>query len=142
MGRRRIAQYKGRPLSETAIDKSELRRYDRIVAKNIHHIFYKYKRLMASKLLSSINISVRKFSSKRRQGLLKDLTAADILLKNNNLNDLVDMDEARVFMRPIRSSSQYWEKRKGDINAMIRQNGPPSFFLTFSPSEVISEIKK
>jgi hypothetical protein len=54
--------------------------------------------------------------------------------------DLLDTylatDSVQRFMRTIRSSPEYWNKRKKELYAMVRQLGSPTFFMTYSPAEV------
>jgi hypothetical protein len=40
------------------------------------------------------------------------------------------------FLKSIPNSVQYWQQRKQDMFAMIRQLGEPIMFLTLSPSEL------
>ena len=116
-------------LSYAAICKSEIRRYDRRCAINITKIFYSYKKLVASKLVQAINTSL----TKSNQTLA--LTAREALSKER-MDDFFTTNEARLFLRTIRSSPQFWEWKKSEINAMIRQLGCPTFFITFSPAEI------
>ena len=43
--------------------------------------------------------------------------------------------EGYKFLENVRGSPPYWEKRKKEAFAMIRQLGPPHLFLTLSASE-------
>ena len=63
------------------------------------------------------------------------LTAREALSKER-MDDFFTTNEARLFLRTIRSSPQFWEWKKSEINAMIRQLGCPTFFITFSPAEI------
>jgi hypothetical protein len=112
-----------------AICKSEFRRYDRRCANNINKIFYSYKKLVARKLINSINTCMKK--TKRTDGL-----TAGMVLNADLMNEFLATGEAKLFLRTIRSSPSFWEWKKMEINAMIRQLGCPSFFMTFSPAEI------
>jgi len=116
-------------LSYAACCKSEIRRYDRRCALNITKIFYSYKKLVASKLIQAINTSLTKTNQ------TMGLTAREALC-DEKMNDFFASNEARLFLRTIRSSPQFWEWKKSEINAMIRQLGCPTFFITFSPAEI------
>jgi hypothetical protein len=41
------------------------------------------------------------------------------------------------FLKSIPNSVQYWQERKQDVFAMIRQLGKPTMFLTLSVPEVL-----
>ena len=116
-------------LSYAAICKSEFRRYDRRCATNITKLFYSYKKLVACKLIDSINTSLQKTNK------TTTLTAQQALCQER-MEKFFSTNEARLFLRTIRSSPQFWEWKKSEINAMIRQLGCPTFFITFSPAEV------
>ncbi|CAF0850160.1 unnamed protein product [Brachionus calyciflorus] len=57
-------------------------------------------------------------------------------LDNNFIKDLVTRNEATMFLRTIRSSPQYWEWKKMELNATIRQLGCPTFFITFKNRDI------
>ena len=110
--------------------KSFFRRYDRRCAENIHYIFYMYKKLMAQKLISAINISLQRYNSDNSH-----ITVNDVLNNTEELKKLWAKQDLKRFLGTIRSTPVYWEKKKKDIFAMVRQLGTPTFFITFSPSE-------
>lgn len=109
--------------------KSEFRRYDRRCAENIQKIFYSYRKLVTKKLNASIDVSM----SKTREAF--ELTVEKALDKEN-INSLIARNEANLFLRTIRSSPQYWEWKKMELNSMITQLGCPTFFITLSPAEI------
>ena len=110
--------------------KSFFRRYDRRCAKNIHYIFYMYKKMMSQKLVSAINMSLQRYNNANIH-----ITVNDVLSKSDELQKLWAKEDLKRFLGTIRSSPVYWEKKKKDIFAMVRQLGTPTFFITFSPSE-------
>lgn len=109
--------------------KSFLRSYDRRCAINIPYIFYMYRQLMTQKLTSAINISLRKSSVRGH------LTAREALDQGNLVNQLTDNDYTR-FMSSIRSAPEFWEAKKKQLFAMLRQLDNPTFFITLSPAEI------
>jgi hypothetical protein len=113
----------------TAVCKSYLRRHDRRCAEDLTYIFYMYKKLMNHKLCSAINMSLKS----TRAG---DLTVKDVLENNPKLADYLRTDDAKKFLRTIRSSPEYWVAKKKDLFAMLRQLGCPTFFITLSPDEI------
>lgn len=109
--------------------KSFLRSFDRRCSTNIPYIFYMYRQLMTKKLTSAINISLRK-SSVRTQ-----ITAKDALDQASLVTQLTDNDYTR-FMSSIRSAPEFWESKKKQLFAMVRQLDNPTFFITLSPAEI------
>ena len=46
------------------------------------------------------------------------------------------IDRNLSFLKSIPNSVQYWQQRKQDVFAMIRQLGKPTMFLTLSANEL------
>lgn len=109
--------------------KSFLRSFDRRCATNIPYIFYMYRQLMTQKLTSAINISLRKSTVRA------PITARQALDQGNLVSRLTDNDYTR-FMNSIRSAPEFWETKKKQLFAMLRQLDNPTFFITFSPAEI------
>ena len=89
-----------------------------------------YKKLMSEKLISAINYCLKKFKVK------KNLTVNDVLTNSTTMQQLIHTNDMKQFLRNIRSSPVYWESKKKELFAMIRQLGCPTFFITLSPAEV------
>lgn len=113
----------------SSIVKWEIRNVDRRSSTNMEKIFYMYKRLTALMLLKSINICLQKANY-----IDLGLTVSDAL-DNNLMNDVMLSMEAQLMLRTIRSTPQYWTWKNMELNAMIRQLGQPTFFMTLSPAE-------
>ena len=109
--------------------KSEFRRYDRRCARNLTKLFYSYKKLMAKRLVAAISISMTKTKSYER------LTKEDVT-KKDKIKKMLKNEDADLIFRSIRSTPHFWKWKLMELNAMIRQLGCPTFFITFSPSEV------
>ncbi|CAF0967783.1 unnamed protein product [Brachionus calyciflorus] len=120
-------RYNGEKFTYGARCKSEFRHFDRRCAQNFTKIFFSYKKLVSKKLSNAIDICLRKSN--------KDMTAREALDKNY-INDLVLKNEANLLLRTVRSSPQYWQWKKMEVNAAIRQLGCPTFFITLSPAEI------
>lgn len=52
-----------------------------------------------------------------------------------NISDMIRVDDGFRMLKNIRSSPAYWEDKKKNLLAMIRQLGVPTFFLTLSANE-------
>ena len=111
------------------IYKSEFRRYDRRCAKNLTKLFFSYKKLMAKRLVAAISISMNKTK------LVDRLTKEDVTNKDK-INKMLKSEDADLIFRAVRSTPHFWKWKLMELNAMIRQLGCPTFFITFSPSEV------
>ena len=48
---------------------------------------------------------------------------------------MIENDEGFKVLKKVRSSPAYWDQKKKELMAMIRQLGPPTFFLTLSAAE-------
>jgi len=122
-------------LSYQMICKSEFRRYDTRCAENIEKIFYSYKWLTTVKLRQAINTALKRKQLFMEDGKEKNITAGMVKDKEQ-MKALYEDNQAMTFMRAVRSTPQFWEWKKFELNAMIRQLGTPSWFITFSPSEI------
>ena len=91
-------------------------------------ILYMAKKTIELSVASSINTFLRKTKKTEK------LTREDAL-NPEKIYDLVRLNEGYKFLENVRGSPPYWEKRKKEAFAMIRQLGPPHMFLTLSFSE-------
>ncbi len=110
------------------ICKSEQRRFDNRCSSNTNKIFYSYKKLVAKKLIDSVSISLKKTIN------TTNLTAGQAL-DTEIIEKFLLTTEGQLMLRTIRSSPQFWQWKKMELYAMIRQLGCPSLFMTFSPAE-------
>lgn len=106
------------------IANSEIRRYDRRGATN-DHILYVWAKLQREKILSSINVMFRLKAG--------SLTASNAL-NSKNIEELIT--ENLAYLKHIPNGPIYWQNQKKKVNAMIRQFGKPTFFLTMSAAEI------
>ena len=76
---------------------------------------------------------------------------AGYLLNEENIKQIMRLDEGYYIFRSIRNSPPYFEKRKKDVFAMIRQLQLPTWFMSLSsadtkwiyrPSEITEEITR
>src|SRR5277367_6234481 len=88
-----------------------------------------YKRMELNKLVNAVNICLRKMKSKGSN------YTAGMLLDPDQVEGIVKCDEGFRFLKCLRSSAAYWQSRRKELIAMIRQLGFPSIFFTFSAAE-------
>ena len=110
--------------------KSYVRRHDRRFATNTQWLFYAYRKLMEQKLNNAIVLALKKNVK------TANVTAATLLNDTEAVNKFMQSDDANRFLKTIRAAPQFWEEKKRDAFAMIRQLGDPTFFITTSPSEI------
>ena len=91
----------------------------------------KYKLVETASLNSAINICVRNTKSTDGQAI----TVSDIL-NNDNLERMVEDDEAFKFLKTVRSSPAFWQQKQRELMSMIIQLGCTMFFLTLSAAEI------
>ena len=114
------------PISYFDRAKSEILRYDRRCCTP-QKLLYMARKLIEQKLHEGINIAVRLSKSLK-------LTASDID-SPNILQSLFSSNSAYSFLQKIRISPAFWELKKKELLAMIRQLGKPTLFLTLSGAE-------
>ena len=111
------------------ICKSEIRRNDRRVCKQVDNLFFKLKKMQMKLLFDQTHIILRKYNSKNNN----NLKAKD--LKGEKLNELVSHNDGYKVLKKVRGTPPYFEAMQKDIFAMIRQLGPATLFLSFSAAE-------
>ena len=111
------------------ICKSEIRRSDRRVCKQVDNLFFKLKKMQMKLLFDQTHIILRKYNSKNNN----NLKAKD--LKGEKLNEIVSHNDGYKVLKKVRGTPPYFEAMQKDIFAMIRQLGPATLFLSFSAAE-------
>ena len=78
----------------------------------------------------SISIALRKVHGQR-------LTASEVRgINSDTIKNLIFSDQAYTFMKNIPGSPSYWKKFMHDVIAMIKQLGPPTWWMTFSCADL------
>lgn len=114
-------------VSYTDRAKSECRRADRRSCIP-SRVLFMAKQKVEKQCLANINVYMRK--TKKSSNI-----NAGNLVKQNFVNNLIRIDSGYQFIKEIRSSPAYWERKKKELLAMIRQLGKPTLFLTLSVTE-------
>ena len=107
--------------------KNEFRNKDRRCAMHIEKLFFSFMKKLQLQIISALTIAMKteNINTMSRETAITEKSLQDKLFKH----------KAYSVFRTIRNSPKYWEDKKKNINAMIRQIGPPTFFITFSPAE-------
>ena len=111
------------------ICKSELRSHDRRVAMSVPNIFFKMKKLQIKYVADTVTLAMRRCKTKGKKYTVENV------LDQQQVNDLVRLDEGYYIFRSLRNSPPYFEKRKKDLFAMIRQLGLPTWFVSLSAAD-------
>ena len=121
------------PLTTLKYFQCRLMSVDRRWSSNLPYLFWATN-VVEKKLLSdNISIAMKMRSSKtsRRQ------TALNVGTIKSDLSINPDFPENYYgFMKNIRGSPAYWNSAKLDLNAMIKELGPPTWFLTLSANDM------
>ena len=115
-------------LNKREIFKYEMRSTDKRIATNIPNIFWKTK----YKQINQINQQVS-FALRRNQSKGKTITAKTLLNKEER-QQLVKFNDGYKIFKNIHSSPPYFEQKRKDLMAMIRQIGIPTLDLFISLS--------
>ena len=117
-------------LSPTKYFNARLLNYTGRFAANPEYLFFAQYITEQNKVQDSINIALKKVSG-------QPLTANQVRnLDNGTKQHLIFSDQAYYFMKNIPGSPAYWKNFLFDVVAMIKQLGPPAWWITFSCADL------
>ena len=116
-------------LTKREIFKYEMRSVDRRVSTNIPNIFWKTKHKQINQIHQQVSFALR-----RNQTKGKKITAKTLLNKDTR-EKIVKYDDGYRIFKNIRSSPPYFEHKRKDLMAMIRQLGIPTLFISLSAAD-------
>ena len=124
-------------LSPTKYFNARLLNYTGRFAANAEYLFFAQYITEQKKVQDSINIALKKVSG-------QPLTASQVRnLDSGTMQHLIFSDQAYYFMKNITGSPAYWKNFLFDVVAMIKQLGPPAWWITFSCADLCwNEIYK
>jgi hypothetical protein len=95
------------------------------------HIFYMAMKILRLRIIEGFYVSFRCVGETEHitKRMIEDKEYLDPCIEKNF-----------CFLKSMPNSVQYWQQRKQDVFAMIRQLGKPTMFLTLSASEVLWSI--
>ncbi|KAG5678799.1 hypothetical protein PVAND_008434 [Polypedilum vanderplanki] len=114
-------------LSFTDHVNSELRRYDRRACRP-DHVLFLYKKGQIEQMTKQVNIAIRKSAN------TMNITAGQVLNKQF-LENAIRNDSAYKFLSSIVGTPPYFEAKKKNVMATVRQTGGFTFFITNSAAE-------
>ena len=106
-----------------------MRSVDRRVSTNIPNIFWKTKHKQINQIHQQVSFALRRNQSKG-----KKITAKTLLNKDTR-EKIVKYDDGYRIFKNIRSSPPYFEHKRKDLMAMIRQLGIPTLFISLSAAD-------
>lgn len=98
-------------------------------ALHIPNPFFKAIKTLIHQVLSTMWVRIRKGQLKGRKLFAKDVKT------KLNLEEILKSNIDYIDFKRIRISPDYCQQLKKNVFAMIRQLGPPTFFLTFTSAE-------
>lgn len=110
------------------IDRWELQHKDHDFATHISNIFFKAIQTIIQQVSNCAWVCIRKGELKGKKLCAKDVKGMSNL--NKFLQSPVGYHSLKIYVFP-----DYVENMKKDIFAMIRQLGPPTFFVTFTSTD-------
>ena len=118
------------PLPPFRYFNQRLLNYTQKFANDSDYIFFAHSVLLRKRLMSQINIAMQMVPS-------NSLTAG-MLGKNfkETVKNFIASDKAFSFMNAIKGSPQFWKRFLLEVMAMVKQLGPPTFFLTLSCADL------
>ena len=116
-------------LSYQKIAKWEVLHKEHDFAYHTTNLFYKAVRIILKQVFNSISVRIRKGQLKGRNLMAKDVR------KKPNLDRILKSDIGYRDLKAIRTSPDYLENIRKKLYAMIRQVGPPTFFISLSSAE-------
>lgn len=108
------------------IASSEIRRKDRRAVRP-DHLLYVAMKILRLRVRDSLTVAFKFVSADIK------ITKEQIMNKAY-LNNCIEKNLA--FLKSVPNSAFYWQMRKRDLFAMLRQLGKPTIFLTFSANEI------
>lgn len=114
-------------LSEADYRTSRLLNVDGRFRRNQQYLFHLLYDSDIKNLSSSISHMLRQSKS--------DVTTVDEMLSKIDSGDRQLESNLHTLFSGIRGTKQYWHSRQGEVNSMIREYGPPTWFVTLSCAE-------
>jgi Helitron helicase-like domain at N-terminus len=129
-----VPQYKNeqtqKPISKATIVRWMFRNNDNRAARSPTFLFYCFRRLQILQILRSAHVKLRQPLTYNQKLTAKDVKTPD------QQNALSHSPVAFRDFQGIRTSPGFWDCKKNQVFSMIRQLGPPTFFLTLSAADM------
>ena len=117
-------------LTPTKYFNQRLLNYKQRFASDPDYIFFALSVLQQLSLNSSINIAMKKVTSR---GITAGLLSSNY---NEIIKSFITQDRGFSFMSSVKGTPAYWKTFLFDVLAMIRQLGLPTYFMTLSCADL------
>ena len=118
------------PLTPPKYFNARLLNYTGRFAQNTEYLFFAQYVTEQKKVQDSISIALRKVHG-------HVLTASEVRnINSSSFQNLLFADQAYVFMKNIPGMPSYWKRFMYEVIAMIKQLGPPSWWMTLSCADL------
>ncbi|XP_056598318.1 uncharacterized protein LOC130416992 [Triplophysa dalaica] len=101
-------------------------------AQNLDYIFYGQYLSELNQVISNVSIALRKGYHTDN----KTKITPEKLTNKESLQKILNFDQGYKFLKPIRGSPSFWSSCQRDLFAILRQQGLPSFFASFSSADL------
>ncbi|XP_066912801.1 uncharacterized protein [Clytia hemisphaerica] len=117
-------------LSPSKYFNQRLLNYTQKFASDPDYIFFANSVIQQVSLTSQINVAMRKVAASNLN--------AGMLSQNfkETVKQFIANDKAFAFMSTVKGTPAYWKKFQQEVLAMVKQLGPPTFFLTLSCADL------
>ncbi|KAE8291439.1 ATP-dependent DNA helicase PIF1 [Larimichthys crocea] len=132
-GQNTLDEVRGKKLSPSKYFNARLFCVDTRFASDQSYLFFAQFVTESHMATNSMSIQMRKGKPITSDGRK---ISSKMLQDKQEVEKLITNKDATRFMQPLRGTPAYWEKTLKDLNAMVRQLGKPTFFLTFSAAEM------
>ena len=112
------------PLTSSEYVKSRLKNKDSRYRKKAEYVFY----LHDQKVKRELKAGITNLMNNTRH---KDKSVKQLITRAES-NDYELERNLSTMLRSVRGTKQFWQLKRTEVNAMIRDFGPPSLFLTLS----------
>ena len=119
------------PISQAEYAKSRLLNKDSHFRKDSQYVFYLYWQKELRELNSGI-YNLLKNTGKT------EMCVSELLRQVDSSDQQLEINLSTV-LQSIRGTRQFWNVKRGELNCMCREYGPPTLFMTFSCAEYDSE---
>ena len=106
-----------------------MRSVDKRVSTNIPNIFWKTKFKQINQIHQQVSFALRRTQTKGK------IITAQTLLDKEQRQNIVNYDDGYRIFKNIHSSPPYFEHKKKELMAMIRQLGIPTLFISLSAAD-------
>ena len=119
------------PISWAELIKAEVLNRDRRCAQNMANLCFKFRKAQIKNICGKALISTSIKKGKHQSGTESPFECNQ-LLTEEYVNQMPSLQQGQKIFKDFRMSPTYWQKKKSEAFALIRQKGKPAFFHSYS----------